>query len=396
MNSKEIIEQTDKYYLPVFGRNQIALDHGKGCKLYDAEGKEYTDFLAGIAVNGLGHAHPAIVQAICEQAGKLIHCSNLYYTEIQAKAIKVISEVTGFERVFLCNSGAEANEGALKLARKYGVAKSPEKFKIISAVHSFHGRTMATLTATGQEHYHEGLNPLPAGYEYVPYGDIAALEDAMDENVCGILLEPIQGEGGVHVPTNEYLLKARALCDKYDALLIFDEIQSGICRTGKWFAWEFSGARPDVLTMAKAIGGGFPMGAFVTTERLAHVFAPGDHGSTFGGNPLSCAAAYASLTTMKAMKLEQVAAQTGAYFKTRLVELQKQFPNKIVEVRGKGLILGMELVKAGAPIVKGCLERGMIINCTADKVLRFVPPLIISKKEIDALMNVLKEVLEEF
>jgi len=396
LKTKEIIEQTDKYYLPVFGRNQIALDHGKGCKLYDVEGKEYTDFLAGIAVNGLGHAHPAIVQAISNQAGKLIHCSNLYYTEIQAKAIRVISEISGFERVFLCNSGAEANEGALKLARKYGVAKSPEKFKIISAVHSFHGRTMATLTATGQDHYHEGLSPLPVGYEYVPYGDMVALEEAMDENVCGILLEPIQGEGGVHVPTNEYLLKARALCDKYDALLIFDEIQSGICRSGKWFAWEYSGARPDVMTMAKAIGAGFPMGAFVTTERLAHVFAPGDHGSTFGGNPLSCAAAYASLTTMKAMNLEQVAAETGIYFRMQLEELQKQFPNKIVEVRGKGLILGMELAKAGAPVVKGCLERGMIINCTADTVLRFVPPLIISKKEIDALMNVLKEVLEEF
>ncbi len=396
MNTKEIIEQTDKYYLPVFGRNQIALDHGKGCKLYDAEGREYTDFLAGIAVNGLGHAHPAIVKAISEQAGKIIHSSNLYYTEIQAKAIKVISEVTGFDRVFLCNSGAEANEGALKLSRKYGVAKDINKFRIISAVHSFHGRTMATLTATGQDHYHEGLNPLPIGYEYVPYGDIAALEEIMDENVCGILLEPIQGEGGVNVPSNEYLLRARALCDKYDALLIFDEIQSGICRTGQWFAWEYSGARPDVMTMAKAMGGGFPMGAFVTTERLAHVFAPGDHGSTFGGNPLSCAAAYASLTTMREMKLEQVAAKTGAYFKMQLEALQKQFPDKILEVRGRGLILGMELSKPGAPVVKGCLERGMIINCTASTVLRFVPPLIISEKEIDELMLVLKEVLEEF
>ena len=396
MNTKEIIEQTDKYYLPVFGRNQIALDHGKGCKLYDAEGREYTDFLAGIAVNGLGHAHPAIVKAISDQAGKLIHSSNLYYTEIQAKAVKVLSELSGFERIFLCNSGAEANEGALKLARKYGVAKSPKKFKIISAVHSFHGRTMATLTATGQDHYHEGLSPLPVGYEYVPYGDIAALENALDDEVCGVLLEPIQGEGGVHVPTNEYLLKARELCDKYDALLMFDEIQSGICRSGKWFAWEYSGARPDVMTLAKALGGGFPMGAFVTTERLAHVFAPGDHGTTFGGNPLSCAAAYASLTTMKEMKLDQVAAETGAYFKVELEKLQKQFPDKIVEVRGRGLILGMELTKPGAPIVKACLERRMIINCTAGNVIRLVPPLIISKEEIDALMVVFREVFEEF
>ena len=396
MNTKEIIEQTDKYYLPVFGRNQIALDHGKGCKLYDAEGREYTDFLAGIAVNGLGHAHPAIVKAISDQAGKLIHSSNLYYTEIQAKAVKVLSEISGFERIFLCNSGAEANEGALKLARKYGVAKSPKKFKIISAVHSFHGRTMATLTATGQDHYHEGLSPLPVGYEYVPYGDIAALENALDDEVCGVLLEPIQGEGGVHVPTNEYLLKARELCDKYDALLMFDEIQSGICRSGKWFAWEYSGARPDVMTLAKALGGGFPMGAFVTTERLAHVFAPGDHGTTFGGNPLSCAAAYESLTTMKEMKLDQVAAETGAYFKVELEKLQKQFPDKIVEVRGRGLILGMELTKPGAPIVKACLERRMIINCTAGNVIRLVPPLIISKEEIDALMVVFREVFEEF
>jgi len=396
LNTKEIIEQTDKYYLPVFGRNQIALDHGKGCKLYDAEGREYTDFLAGIAVNGLGHAHPAIVKAISDQAGKLIHSSNLYYTEIQAKAVKVLSEISGFERIFLCNSGAEANEGALKLARKYGVAKSPKKFKIISAVHSFHGRTMATLTATGQDHYHEGLSPLPVGYEYVPYGDIAALENALDDEVCGVLLEPIQGEGGVHVPTNEYLLKARELCDKYDALLMFDEIQSGICRSGKWFAWEYSGARPDVMTLAKALGGGFPMGAFVTTERLAHVFAPGDHGTTFGGNPLSCAAAYASLTTMKEMKLDQVAAETGAYFKVELEKLQKQFPDKIVEVRGRGLILGMELTKPGAPIVKACLERRMIINCTAGNVIRLVPPLIISKEEIDALMVVFREVFEEF
>jgi len=396
LNTKEIIEQTDKYYLPVFGRNQIALDHGKGCKLYDAEGREYTDFLAGIAVNGLGHAHPAIVKAISDQAGKLIHSSNLYYTEIQAKAVKVLSEISGFERIFLCNSGAEANEGALKLARKYGVAKSPKKFKIISAVHSFHGRTMATLTATGQDHYHEGLSPLPVGYEYVPYGDIAALENALDDEVCGVLLEPIQGEGGVHVPTNGYLLKARELCDKYDALLMFDEIQSGICRSGKWFAWEYSGARPDVMTLAKALGGGFPMGAFVTTERLAHVFAPGDHGTTFGGNPLSCAAAYASLTTMKEMKLDQVAAETGAYFKVELEKLQKQFPDKIVEVRGRGLILGMELTKPGAPIVKACLERRMIINCTAGNVIRLVPPLIISKEEIDALMVVFREVFEEF
>ena len=396
MDQKTVIEDTEKYYLPVFGRNQIVLDHGKGCKLYDLEGKEYLDFLAGIAVNALGHAHPALVRAIAEQAGKLIHCSNLYYTEVQAKLVKTLAEVSGFDRVFLCNSGAEANEGAMKLTRKYGNQKAEGKNRIITAVHSFHGRTLATLTATGQPKYQKGYEPLPAGFDYVEYGDIASLEAMMGDDVCGVLLEPIQGEGGVHVPADEYFKQVRALCDKHDALLIFDEIQSGIGRTGKWFAWEYSGVKPDIMTLAKALGGGFPMAAFLTNERLAHVFAPGDHGSTFGGNPLACAAANAALRVMLDENLPEKAATTGSYFMTQLKDLQAKFPDKIVEVRGRGLILGMELSKPGKPIVDACLEKGMIINCTAGNVIRLVPPLIISKLEIDALMAVFAEVFPEF
>ena len=396
MNQETVIADTEKYYLPVFSRNQIVLDHGKGCKLYDMDGNEYLDFLAGIAVNALGHAHPALVNAIAEQAGKLIHCSNLYYTKVQADLVKTLAEVSGFERTFLCNSGAEANEGALKLARKYGHQKAEGKQRIISTVHSFHGRTLATLTATGQPKYQKCYEPLPTGFDYAEYGDITTLEILMGEDVCAVILEPIQGVGGVHVPSDEYLKQVRALCDKYDALLIFDEIQTGLCRSGKWFAWEYSGAKPDIITLAKALGGGFPVAAFLTTERLAHVFAPGDHGSTFGGNPLACAAANASLKVMREENLAVKAAEIGTYFKTQLEALQKKFPDKITEVRGRGLLLGMELSKPGKPIVDACLQKGMIINCTAVNVIRLVPPLIITKAEIDALMAVFAEVFPEF
>ena len=396
METKEIMAMTEKYYLPVFIRNKIALDHGQGTKLYDADGKEYTDFFAGIAVNALGYGHPGVVKAISDQAAKLIHCSNLYYTEIQAKCVEEISKVSTFERIFLCNSGAEANEGAIKLALKYGTNKNPKKFKFITALESFHGRTMETLTATGQEHYHEGLGPLPVGFSYVPYGDIEAFTKVMDDDVCGVILEPIQGEGGVHVPPAGYLAKVKELCQKHDALLILDEVQTGVCRSGKWFAWMLTGVKPDIMTMAKAIGGGIPMGAFAVDEKLAHVFKPGDHGTTFGGNVLACAASYATLSILEKDNMPEVVTQTGEYFKGKMQELQNKFPEKITQVRGAGLILGMELAKPGAPVVEKCLEKGFIINCTVGNVLRFVPPLIISKGEIDSLITALEEIFREF
>ncbi len=393
MDKKTIIEETEKYYLPVFGRYQMVMELGQGCRVWDNEGNEYVDAFAGIAVNSLGYNHPVLVKAISEQAGKLMHCSNLYYTEIQAKALRVVAEATGMDRIFFANCGAEGNEGAMKLARKYGVSKAPTKYKIISADESFHGRTFDTLAATGHDYYHVGYGPLSPGHVLVPYGDIKALEAQMDDDVCAVLLEPIQGEGGVHVPPDDYLQQVRALCDKHDALLIFDEVQTGVARTGKWFAYMHSGVKPDVLTFAKGIGGGFPVAGFAVPERLAHVFKPGDHGGTFGGNPLACAAVYATLTTIKSEGLVDKVAEKGEYFKNELRKLQEKYPDKVTDVRGCGLMLGMEVAGEGKPIVESCLANNVIVNCTAGNVIRIVPPLIISKEEIDIVVAALDKAL---
>ena len=393
MDKKTIIEETEKYYLPVFGRYQMVMELGQGCRVWDNEGNEYVDAFAGIAVNSLGYNHPVLVKAISEQAAKLMHCSNLYYTEIQAKALRVVAEATGMDRIFFANCGAEGNEGAMKLARKYGVSKAPTKYKIISADESFHGRTFDTLAATGHDYYHVGYGPLSPGHVLVPYGDIKALEAQMDDDVCAVLLEPIQGEGGVHVPSGEYLQQVRALCDKHDALLIFDEVQTGVARTGKWFAYMHSGVKPDILTFAKGIGGGFPVAGFAVPERLAHVFKPGDHGGTFGGNPLACAAVYATLTTIKSEGLVDKVAEKGEYFKNELRKLQEKYPDKVTDVRGCGLMLGMEVAGEGKPIVESCLANNVIVNCTAGNVIRIVPPLIISKEEIDIVVAALDKAL---
>lgn len=393
MDKKAIIEETEKYYLPVFGRYPMVMELGQGCRVWDNEGNEYVDAFAGIAVNSLGYNHPVLVKAISEQASKLMHCSNLYYTEIQAKALRMVAEATGMDRIFFANCGAEGNEGAMKLARKYGVSKAPTKYKIISADESFHGRTFDTLAATGHDYYHVGYGPLSPGHVLVPYGDIKALEAQMDDDVCAVLLEPIQGEGGVHVPPDEYLQQVRALCDKHDALLIFDEVQTGVARTGKWFAYMHSGVKPDILTFAKGIGGGFPVAGFAVTERLAHVFKPGDHGGTFGGNPLACAAVYATLTTIKSEGLVDKVAEKGEYFKNELRKLQEKYPDKVTDVRGCGLMLGMEVAGEGKPIVESCLANNVIVNCTAGNVIRIVPPLIISKEEIDIVVAALDKAL---
>lgn len=393
MDKKAIIEETEKYYLPVFGRYPMVMELGQGCRVWDNEGNEYVDAFAGIAVNSLGYNHPVLVKAISEQAAKLMHCSNLYYTEIQAKALRVVAEATGMDRIFFANCGAEGNEGAMKLARKYGVSKAPTKYKIISADESFHGRTFDTLAATGHDYYHVGYGPLSPGHVLVPYGDIKALEAQMDDDVCAVLLEPIQGEGGVHVPPAEYLQQVRALCDKHDALLIFDEVQTGVARTGKWFAYMHSGVKPDILTFAKGIGGGFPVAGFAVPERLAHVFKPGDHGGTFGGNPLACAAVYATLTTIKSEGLVDKVAEKGEYFKNELRKLQEKYPDKVTDVRGCGLMLGMEVAGEGKPIVESCLANNVIVNCTAGNVIRIVPPLIISMEEIDIVVAALDKAL---
>lgn len=393
MDKAMVKELEGLHYMQVFGRYDIVLTHGEGPYVFDSEGKRYLDFLAGIAVNLLGHGHAGLVKAIAEQAGKMIHCSNLYYTEQQAVLAARLAKASGLERIFFANSGAEANEGAIKLARKYAALSGDERREIITAQHGFHGRTLATLTATAQPKYQEGFGPLPGAFTYVPYGDLAALEAAVSEKTCAVMLEPIQGEGGVYVPAADYLEKVRALCDKHGALLILDEIQTGVGRTGKMFAYQHTSIKPDIATLAKGLGGGVPIGAVLASEKIAAAFKPGDHGSTFGGNPLACAAGNAVLTAMDEEKLLENATASGGYLMARLRELQASFPQLIKEVRGMGLIVGAELTIPGRGIVEACLQKGVIINCTAGNVLRFVPPLTVKEKEVDEVIKVLEEVL---
>lgn len=396
LTNEEIFAKDKSDYLPVFARYNIVLDHGDGPYVYDTKGKKYIDFLAGIAVNVVGHNYKPLVDAVSQQASKMIHCSNLYYTEVQVEAAEKLKKLSGMDKVFFGNSGAEANEGAIKLARKYATNIDPEKIQIISALHSFHGRTLATLTATGQDHYHHGFGPLPAGFDYVPYNDIQALEAKMSDKTCAVMLEAIQGEGGVHVPDPDYLPKVRALCDKYNAVLIFDEVQCGMGRTGTFFGCQQFGVKPDIVTLAKGLAGGVPIGAFMATDKVANAFHAGDHGSTFGGNPLACAAACVVLDALIDGNLMENAKESGAYLQSKFEEYKAKYPNLIKEVRGRGLILGMELTRPGREIANECLDYGAIINCTAGNVLRFVPPLNITKAHVDELISVLDKVLPKY
>ena len=396
MTEEKIFERDDKNYLPVFNRYKIVLERGDGAYLYDINGKRYIDFLAGIAVNVLGHNYPPLVKAISEQAAKVIHVSNLYYTQAQADAAAKLVKLSGLDRAFFGNSGAEANEGAIKIARKFAKKISPDKTQIITAWDSFHGRTLATLTATGQPHYHEGFEPLPQGFDYVHFNDADELAEKISDKTCAVMLETIQGEGGVYPPKDGYLQKVRELCDKHGALLILDEIQAGIGRSGKFFAYEKYGIKPDIVTLAKGLAGGVPIGAFICTEEVARAFKPGDHGTTFGGNPLACAAANVVLDTVPNEKFLAHVAEVGAYFKDKLIALQKKYPEQISEIRGEGLILGAQLDKpklTGVEIVNECMKRGAIINCTVGTVLRFIPPLIITPAQVDEVINILDGVL---
>lgn len=396
LTDEQIFAKDKNDYMPVFARYNIVLDHGDGPYLYDTSGKKYIDYLAGIAVNVVGHNYKPLVDAISRQAAKMIHCSNLYYTEVQIEAAEKLKKLSGMDKVFFGNSGAEANEGAIKLARKYATDIDPEKIQIISAVHSFHGRTLATLTATGQDHYHHGFGPLPEGFDYVPFNDIEALEAKMSDKTCAVMLEAIQGEGGVHVPDEDYLPKVRALCDKYNAVLIFDEVQCGMGRTGTFFGCQQFDVKPDIVTLAKGLAGGVPIGAFMATDKVANAFKPGDHGSTFGGNPLACAAACVVLDALVNDNLMENAKEVGAYLKAKFDTYKEKYPTLIKEVRGRGLILGMELTRPGREIANECLDWGAIINCTAGNVLRFVPPLNITKAHVDELITILDKVLPKY
>ena len=389
MDYKEIKELDEKYYFNTFGsRLPVAFEYGEGCTLYDNQGQKYMDFVAGIAVNTLGYNHPALKEAIAKQVEKLLHCSNLFYIESQAQLAKTLVENSCGDKVFLCNSGAEANEGAIKLARKYFYSKNLYKYEIITTLNSFHGRTMATLAATGQEKYQKPFEPMPTGFVHVPFNDIEAVEKAVSYKTCAVMVEPIQGEGGVIPATAQYMKALRKLCDDKGILLIFDEVQTGIGRTGKLFGYEHYDVEPDIFTLAKGLGGGVPIGAVVAKDFVASAMEPGDHGSTFGGNPLACSAALAVLSSvLKEGFLENVKA-VGEYFTSKLLELKEKFPF-IREVRGKGLMLGMELENtiSGKKVVLDMLHKGFIINCTGNNTLRFVPPLIIEKEDIDALVE---------
>ncbi len=383
---------SEEYVAHTYARYPVVLVRGKGTRVWDHEGKEYLDFVSGLAVCNLGHCHPRVLKTIQEQAEKLIHVSNFYYIEPQIQLASLLCKYSFADKVFFCNSGAEANEGALKLARKYAKEKiGKERYEIITMERSFHGRTLATLTATGQEKFHKGYDPLMPGFKYVPFDDIGAVRHTIDSRTCAIMVEPIQGEGGVNCPTEGYLKALREICDEKKLLLIFDEVQSGMGRTGKLFAYEHEGVEPDMLTLAKSLAGGVPIGALLIKEEFADSFKPGDHASTFGGNPLASAAGVTALTAILEEGMLENCQEMGDYFLSELREVKEKFPF-VKEVRGKGLILGMELKIEGGAIVTEMLKKKILINCTMGNVLRFLPPLIVTKGEVDRVVTALKEV----
>lgn len=392
MDSQTLMMLSEKYIANTYTRYPVVLVRGKGTRVWDVEGKEYLDFVAGLAVCNLGHCHPRVVKAIQDQAAKLIHVSNFYYIEPQIQLASLLCKHSFADKVFFCNSGAEANEGAMKLARKYAKGKiGADRYEIITMERSFHGRTFATLTATAQEKFHKGYSPLMPGFKYVPFNNPEAVRNAIDSKTCAVMLEPIQGEGGVNVPSEGYLKALREICEEKRILLIFDEVQVGMGRTGKLFAYEHEGVEPDLMTLAKSLAGGVPIGALLIRKGIAESFAPGDHASTFGGNPLATAVGAAALSAILEEGMLENCEKVGAYFLARLEEIKKQFPF-VKEVRGRGLILAVELSMDGGAIVKQMIQRGILINCTMGNVLRFLPPLIVTKQEVDQVVDTLQQV----
>jgi predicted acetylornithine/succinylornithine family transaminase len=387
-----LFNDSDNYLFSTYNRYPIVLIRGEGSRVWDQDGREYLDFVSGIAVCNLGHCHPKIVESVITQARKLIHVSNLYHIKPQIELARLLVESSFADKVFFCNSGAEANEGAIKLARKYmRDTHGEERYEIIVMDNSFHGRTLATLTATGQNKMKEGFDPLVPGFKHVPFNDMEAIRQAVTDQTGAILVEPIQGEGGLNFPAENYLAQLRAFCDDNNILLIFDEVQVGMGRTGRLFAYEHYGIVPDIMTLAKALAGGLPIGAILARKEVARSFSPGTHASTFGGNPLVTAAGIASLTTLSDPTLLEHCGSMGSYFMDQLKGLKKKYPS-IQDVRGKGLLIGMELDRSGADIINECLKKGVLINCVQEKVLRFIPPLIVTKEEVDRVVSTLDEI----
>jgi predicted acetylornithine/succinylornithine family transaminase len=390
-----LTEKTDKYIMKTYKRFTPAFVRGEGSRIYDAGGKEYIDFLAGIAVCNLGHCHKNVTDAIVTQATKYLHFSNLFYMEPQGELAELLVNLSFADRVFFANSGAEANDGAIKLARKYAKDNiSNEKYEIITMLKSFHGRTLATISATGQEKVKKGFDPMLPGFLHVDFNDIDSLKEAVTENTCAIMIEPIQGESGVNPSERAFMQELREFCDREKILLIFDEIQTGIGRTGKMFSYEHYGVEPDIMTLAKGLANGLPLGAILAREEVAKSFVPGTHGSTFGGSPVCCAAAVATLKTIIDDGYLEKCSKLGIYFKEKLNGLKEKY-GFIKEIRGEGLMIALELDFPGADIVKKCFDRGFIINCALEKNLRFLPPFIITTDEIDALVTVLDEIFKE-
>jgi acetylornithine aminotransferase len=378
-----------------YQRFPLVLVKGNGCTVFDSEGKSYLDFVAGIAVCNLGHAHPKIAEALATQAESLLHVSNLYYTVPQTELASWLVEKSFADRVFFCNSGAEANEAAIKLARKYFNEKGETgRYEIIAMEQSFHGRTMAALSATGQEKIRKGFDPVLTGFEFAPFDDVSVLEKKIGPSTAAVMLEPLQGEGGIRCPSKGYMKAVRKLCDESGVLLILDEVQTGMGRTGRLFAYEHFGIQPDIMTLAKALGNGLPIGAMLASEAVAQAFSPGSHATTFGGTPIATAAALEVVRTLEKERVVAHGERVGKYFKERLFQL-KEHHECVEEVRGIGLLLGMRLTQKGDSVVRACMERGFLINCIQGNILRFVPPLIVQEKEIDSLINCLDEVLNE-
>jgi acetylornithine/N-succinyldiaminopimelate aminotransferase len=390
-----LIREGQQVLANTYARYPILLARGKGTKVWDSNGREYLDFVSGIAVCNLGHCHPKVVQALEEQARQLIHCSNLYYNRPQVELARRLCEHSFGERVFFCNSGAEATEAAIKLARKYSKERyGPERYEIITMENSFHGRTMGALSATGQEKFHKGFEPLLPGFTYCPFDDLDAVARAIGAQTCAVMVEPIQGEGGVNLPSPNYLKGLRELCDQTATLLIYDEVQVGMGRTGRLFAYEHYATPPHIMTLAKSLANGVPIGALVATDQVAQAFVPGDHATTFGGNPLATAVGCCVIDTLVEDGILTNCQEMGQYLLKGLLDLQERYAF-IKAVRGKGLICGCELEFEGKEIVERCMDKGFLINCTAGKILRFIPPLIIKREEIDCLLKCLGEVFSE-
>jgi acetylornithine/N-succinyldiaminopimelate aminotransferase len=393
MPTEELKDDAEKYLMQTYSRQPISIVRGRGAKVYDLEGREYLDFVGGIAVNVLGHGHPDLVQAIQRQVTQLIHTSNLYYTEPQVRLARLLVDHSFADRAFFCNSGAEANEAAIKLARRYGHERhGAKRFEVITMKNSFHGRTLGMLTATGQDKVQKGFEPLMPGFAYAPFNDFSALESMVNDQTAAIMLEPIQAEGGVYVADRDYLRSLREFCTQKDILLIFDEIQTGIGRTGTFFAYEQLGVKPDIMTLAKGLAGGVPIGACLATESVASSFTPGAHASTFGGNPLACAAALAVCRVLLEGRVLDHAKRMGEYLAKGLTDCKNRY-RIVTDIRGLGLLQGMELDADAKAMVSDALARGVLINAANERVLRFVPPLIISQQEIDRLLELLSALL---